>query len=488
MHTAQLLGSEIGRAQRVEQLLLQFENENLQWQLNHANQNLTSAARVESDVRLQLHETCKELDKLRNAHRATSHEIERLRLELASLTSASVDPKTLLAEKLRLAKDLSFAQADIERLNSQKSSSSTFLTEKQTLERQLTNVEVQLENEKRAHEQTSARESHIIEENATLRSKLEETRKELVAEVQARDGRERAIQQQSIEWAAQRSSLEAKLDTLNKKLRSTKDQSQAAITQLQRRYEASNSHESRSSTLPQTRIAPQLSPAQQNSGITIATPGAICAQDKKPKISTLPGDKSSFSITPFLNRTNGLRNSSISSDDDDDDDDDDADELHTTRVTGRANEPSGNGASKGVYSDQIIPVDGLPISAETLRLGQGTSNVRKGKENQRNLVDNPDTDKRRDECSDDFTQLFSHGQLKTKKRKLGIQRDRSFFDMDDEEEDLRDIRRPGRKLILGTGRNPASQVSAPRGGRLGRSRGLGGLGQFSPLKRDKKQL
>jgi hypothetical protein len=305
-----------------------------------------------------------------------------------------------------------------------------------------------------------------------------------VAEVQARDHRERAIQQQSIEWAAQRAALEAKLDTLTKKLQSTKDQSQAAITELQRRYEAINSHESRTSYV-QSRIAPQLSTSQHSSGLTIATPGAIRAEDKKTKTSTLPGDKSSFSITPFLNRTNGLRNSPINTDDDD------ADELHTVCVTGRANESPGNDARKGVdsgYQDQIRPVDVLPVTAETLRLGQSISNVNRGMEDQRKLLDNPESDKRRDESNGDFTQPSNHDQLRTKKRKLGIQRERGFFDGDDEEEDLHDIRRPGRKLVLGTGRNPALQVSAPSGGRLGRNRGLGGLAEFSPLKRDKKRL
>ncbi|KAE8156456.1 hypothetical protein BDV40DRAFT_281113 [Aspergillus tamarii] len=477
MHTAQLLNAEKNRLLRVEQLLLQFENENLRWQLNHVNQELTKAARTESHIRLQLQATYHELDQLQSAHRASSHEIETLRLELGSLTNASVDTKKLLAEKCHLSRVLSSAEAEVERLKSQKTSQHTLLAEKRNLEQQVTTLEAQLESEKSTHEQTLAKQSHNAEQIAALSSSLKEARSELRAEARARDERERVFQQQSSEWAAQRAALDAKLDTLNKKLRSTKDQYQAAATELRRQYGTSNNYESKTSS-------PQ-STTQHNSGLTIATPGAIRVQDKRSKISTLPGEKSSFSITPFLNRTNGLQNSATSSEDD-------ADELHATHMAGAANEKaSGNDVQKGVdprYQGQRPSVDEIPFTVDTLRPGHGISSNRKGGQLQRNLVDNSDHEGRMEIVSGIFTHSSKHGQPKSKKRKLGTQRDMGLFDEEDDE-DTHDIRRPGRKLVLGgTGRNLASQVSAPSGGRLGRGRGLVGLGEFSPLKRDKKRL
>ncbi|KAE8375807.1 hypothetical protein BDV26DRAFT_267136, partial [Aspergillus bertholletiae] len=113
VQTTHLLNAEKNRLLRVEQLLLQFENENLRWQLNHVNQELTKTARVESEARLQLQATCKELDQLRSTHRVSSHEIETLRLELGSLTNASFDTKKLLAEKRHLSRVLSNTEADV---------------------------------------------------------------------------------------------------------------------------------------------------------------------------------------------------------------------------------------------------------------------------------------------------------------------------------------------------------------------------------------
>ncbi|KAE8334672.1 hypothetical protein BDV24DRAFT_156669 [Aspergillus arachidicola] len=465
VHTAQLLNAEKNRLLRVEQLLLQFENENLRWQLNHVNQELTKTARVESEVRLQLQATYHELDQLRSMHRASSHEIETLRLELGSLTNASVDTKKLLAEKRHLSRVLSSAEADVERLKSQKTSQHTLLAEKRNLEQQVTSLEAQLESEKRAHGQTLARQSHSAEQIAALSSSLEEARNELMAEARARDGRERVFQQQSIEWAAQRAALDAKFDALNKKLRSTKDQYQAAATE-RRRHGTSNDHESKFSSAEST--------TQHNSGLTIATPGAIRAQDKISKTSTLPGQKSSFSITPFLNRTNGLQNSATSSEDD-------ADELHATHMTSGVNEKaSENDVQRGGnsrYQGQTASVDELPVAVDTLRLGHGISNSRKGGQTQRKLVDNSDPEGRMENISGIFTHSSNHGQPKSKKRKLGTQRDMGLFDEEKDDEDTHEIRRPGRKLVLGgTGRNFASQISAPSGGRLGRGRGLGGLG------------
>ncbi|KAE8348092.1 hypothetical protein BDV28DRAFT_144365 [Aspergillus coremiiformis] len=474
---AQLLDAEKSRIQRVEQLILEFENETLRWQLKQINQELTKTARVESEVRLQLHETWKELNYIRIAHRDSSHEIGRLRHKLTSLNNDSVDSKKLLAEKNRLTKDLSNAEADIGRSKSQQTAQHTFIAEKQTLEQRLTTLELRLECEKKTHKQTLARGSQKDEEIAALSSKLEETRNELIVEKQAH---EHAIQQQSIEWAAQRTSLEAKLDALTKQLRSTEDQNQVATTELQRLPNTSSKYWPGNSGA-QTRIvsSPQLSTAEHNSSLTIATPGAIHAQGKRKKTSALPGDKSFFSITPFLNRQHGLRHSPTSSEGDTND-------LHTARIANKANEsPLGNGAKKGLESGhqgRTGPVDG-PVTAEARCLGQGTCNAKKKGRTQRKLVDISDADERREESTDIFNHNSNHEQPKSKKRKLGIQRDRGFFDGEDEE-DIHDIRQPGRKLVLGSGRNLASQISAPSGGRLGRGRGLA---EFSPLKRNKKR-
>ena len=76
--TAQLLDAERTRVKRMEQLLLQFENDTLRSELEQVNGQLAAAMQAESDNRLQLHEAWKEVDRLRSVIKASSHEIEGL--------------------------------------------------------------------------------------------------------------------------------------------------------------------------------------------------------------------------------------------------------------------------------------------------------------------------------------------------------------------------------------------------------------------------
>ena len=78
--TTQIWGTEETRVKRVEQLFLQFENENLRLQLDQANFKLSKALRAESDTRYQFQATCAELDHLRSASRIASSEIEGLQV------------------------------------------------------------------------------------------------------------------------------------------------------------------------------------------------------------------------------------------------------------------------------------------------------------------------------------------------------------------------------------------------------------------------
>lgn len=76
--TAQLLDAERSRVKHMEQLLLQFENDTLRSELDLVNGKLARVVQTESDIRLQLLETCKEADRLRTIVKVSSHEIEGL--------------------------------------------------------------------------------------------------------------------------------------------------------------------------------------------------------------------------------------------------------------------------------------------------------------------------------------------------------------------------------------------------------------------------
>ena len=78
--TAQLLDEERRRILHVDQLLLRFDNENLQLQLNQFKQDLSRARNAESDIRNQLQDTIRERDQLQSSAHIATHEIEGLRV------------------------------------------------------------------------------------------------------------------------------------------------------------------------------------------------------------------------------------------------------------------------------------------------------------------------------------------------------------------------------------------------------------------------
>jgi NAD(P)H-nitrite reductase large subunit len=78
--TALVLEIERGREIRMQQLLLQFENDSLRLQLDETSGELVRTRESESGLRVQLSETLNEVNRLKNIVAASSHEIENLRV------------------------------------------------------------------------------------------------------------------------------------------------------------------------------------------------------------------------------------------------------------------------------------------------------------------------------------------------------------------------------------------------------------------------
>lgn len=76
--SARLLDAEKDRVRRMNQLLLQFEGDNLRCQLDQANEQLLRLTETESETRLQLDEAYKEIDRLDKDVQVALTEIQRL--------------------------------------------------------------------------------------------------------------------------------------------------------------------------------------------------------------------------------------------------------------------------------------------------------------------------------------------------------------------------------------------------------------------------
>ncbi|KAA8643779.1 uncharacterized protein ATNIH1004_010553 [Aspergillus tanneri] len=452
--TAQILNAEDTRLKRVEYLLVQFENENLRWQLDQVNLDLAKALNGESEARRDFGIACDEIDNLRATSRGLSNEIKSLQLA---------------ADNVRLSKELRSMQSEMENLKAQNSSSQAFFLEKKSLERQFHSLELELESEKSAHKRTLARESQQGKEIGALNSLLEEERKRRAEEERTQSHRKLNIHQQGPERAAQEPVLEEK-GVLGRNQASAKGRPKATLNGNQWPRHSSNAKDSGNHTTQSRMNFAQQAASHFNPELTIATPGAFNSRDKKKKASALPGDKSSFSITPFLNRTNGPQESPISSDG--------TDELYT----GQADEGTdGSSFNTGLVNnnmdsqpeDQIAPekLGPQPMVKQPFEPSTPTAGIsRKGNHK---LFSKTAQEDRTKAAGAVVNNLLTQGQWKSKKRKLGAQREKSLFDGEDEDDELHDVRKPGRRIDSGsTIRGLASS----------------GFREFSPLKRDRKRL
>lgn len=353
-------------------------------------------------------------------------------------------------------------------------------------------LEVQLEDANRAHERTQTRDIQQDQEIARLSLQLEKVHKELAEEVKIKEQYERNGQQQRLEWTTQRNTLDTKIETLNKKLRSTKDQRQEASHAQHRQDNANITTYETNQSGPRPRAIPLQRPtAQFNQDMAIATPGAVQTHEKAKRSKTaLPGDKSAFSITPYLSRTNGQPDFLASSVHD-------MNELGAVNVKDIDMSPSENvnlGISTSIDSQvdsQAIPAKDLPRKtmkqkSNIHQLMPASLQAKKGLAKQSSQVDSDD---QFEDSSGIHAQTIDHGPAKPRKRKLGAQRDRTLFD-EDEDDELHEYKRPGRKLAHGIGRNAVlssfQPPSAPTGNPSNQNASV--LQAFSPLKRDKKKL
>ncbi|KAJ5102865.1 hypothetical protein N7532_003394 [Penicillium argentinense] len=478
--SARLLDTERDRARRMENLLLRFECDALQSQLDHTRENLLGTRETERETRQQLDGAFQEIDRLDTHAQLSSNEIAKLKDELSTLNNTSTDYSSLLTEKFQLSKELSKLQIELDRHRNQVSSFQTMVAEKLELERQLNSLEVQLENEKNAHERTRAKNSLQAAEIVQLSGRIEDLQGELTREQRAKQQQERDSRQQSAEWDCQRSILEGRIETLKKQLRTSKDTLHE--TQHQRRSNVKSEDEvteSRSRTVPLQRPGPG---ADYQNGVTIATPGAVRVQDKIKRQSALPGDKSAFSITPFLNRTGAPRHSPTSSE---------ADEQESRRAINDHSTAAERGKRmEDIMDERSSPEDpSCSTSAQAFlpRVVKGKPKARESKSASRPAKKIP-----LEEMDEPQEPPVEQGQAKLKKRKLGTQRERKLFE-DDEEDGSLEIKNPGRKLGLGLGGGrssvlASSQVPGTSGDRLPRNLGFGAPVGFSPLKRDRKRL
>ena len=218
-----------------------------------------------------------------------------------------MDSTKLLTEKLALAREVTSLKPEIDHLRSQTVAHQAILAEKLTLQRQVSSLQVELELEKRATQRALAKEGKLQVEDARTAAQLESLQAELTKERKERLKIERDAQKVSADWETRRSILDSRLNSLKTQLKATKEQLKDCQSELQSARTAGRAAAGRSTSQlaldEGTRDTRKRVASCMIDDTIIGTPGNLLATKKTSRGSTVPGDKSSFSITPFLNRT-----------------------------------------------------------------------------------------------------------------------------------------------------------------------------------------
>jgi hypothetical protein len=225
------------------------------------------------------------------------------------MNGLSTDSTKLLTEKLSLTRELATLKTELDHLRAQMSYQQTVLAEKLALQRQVNTLEVELEMEKRASNRTGHREKGTDNES-DLQKEVDELRKELSRERREKERVLKIGDKGSSEWESRKAVLESKVEQLKTKLRESREQVKELQMDL-REAQAAIMKASSSATNSGDPIKPPRKRAadQMTTDSMIGTPDGVAVRGKrsitkggKPDQTSL-GEKSMFSITPYLNRT-----------------------------------------------------------------------------------------------------------------------------------------------------------------------------------------
>ena len=227
------------------------------------------------------------------------------------MNSATQDSEKALQEKFALTRELSRLRPEIEHLQSQLSTHQTVISERNELRRQLESLEVEHENEKKSQQRSRVRETAGAEE---LKERLETTESTLAFERKEHEKMKRKTDEELMAANGQIERLEERISGLKLKLKGAQielkdSQAETARYQLELK-KATVASKAPKSTGAKVAGAKKIRVREQMADemAMIGTPGIEDVAAKRPykkraADQTLMGEKSVFSITPFLNRS-----------------------------------------------------------------------------------------------------------------------------------------------------------------------------------------
>ncbi|KAM3413944.1 hypothetical protein BST61_g10614 [Cercospora zeina] len=223
---------------------------------------------------------------------------------------------------------------------------------KNKLEEQLESLQEELANEKKRSAKAVKQAGATATATAENDEQLEELRQELAREKKERAKAEKVAENHLAEVEAQRITLDEKLGQFRTKLRSTKEK----LKETEAELEAVREKAASTATAPQAKktaanTKKRTAATFDADATTLGTPGDGPTA-KRGRRAPAVGEKSSFSITPFLNRT-----ASIAPESDHEEGDSDRDVPHDKEVEVPATSPTAVAASTKQKKLPLAPAD-----------------------------------------------------------------------------------------------------------------------------------
>lgn len=308
--------------------------------------------------------------------------------ELDHLRSQAGANQQILAEKLALQRQLSEVQVELEhakgeakRAMAKRRNTQHDLAQEDTIddlrkaltrekrlrqkaEEAAETVQADLEREKKSIQHKFAKDAKNAEHDAQADVETEKLRRELAQLHKERDRAEKAWAKMQADSEASKTILDDKLNQFRTKLKSTKAQlkeTEAHLAEAQAAAVAAVTSAPKQSLNtvaatkpPKKRNAAQMDPDSQKLG----TPGNDKPAKRGRKVAAAVGDKSTFSITPFLNRTmsiGGAPDSPASGDD-----------AHESEDEAEAS-PTTSAAAPTTKQDKPIPLKEVPASKSNIK-------------------------------------------------------------------------------------------------------------------------
>ncbi|KAK7429668.1 hypothetical protein QQZ08_003863 [Neonectria magnoliae] len=315
---------EDSRRLKLRVLSLRDENALLKDKVAQRDSRLSLLGRKGDDVLAELEEA-RENAKLQDAKlKKQANELAALKTELESLNGSMQDSSKALQEKYALDRELNRIRPEIEHLKSQLTNHQAVVAEKHDLERQLNTLEVELQNEKRYKQRIQQKSD--AESSEDWKTRLAAVEKKHASEKKEWEKLKKEHERDLREVQGQSERLEERVLTIKLKFKSVQSELKDAREEVERCHaelEAIRKAPRKVSDQPKKMVTMKPPASRKRrvnemslEDISIGTPGPDettnkRASKKRGAEHALVGEKSTFSVTPFLNRTKNLSDESI---------------------------------------------------------------------------------------------------------------------------------------------------------------------------------